>query len=81
VQGLHLLGLGMCLRGPSRATATCLLALHDSMPAAPLPPPPKTHTHTHTRRPQVMWRELDALDAAVSAERAAREKLGGTKAH
>lgn len=28
---------------------------------------------------QAMWRELDALDAQVSAERAARAKLQGEK--
>jgi hypothetical protein len=28
---------------------------------------------------QAMWRELDALDAQVSAERAARAKLQGAK--
>lgn len=30
---------------------------------------------------QAMWRELDALDAAVSAERAARAKLNGKESH
>jgi hypothetical protein len=29
---------------------------------------------------QVMWKELDALEADVKADRAARAKLGGSKA-
>jgi hypothetical protein len=30
---------------------------------------------------QAMWKELDTLDAQVSAERAARAKLQGKEAH